>query len=71
LAKFFKVINDKPMASQLFESWAKKYDRELLKDFYYQDDRKGASAGILIHDSSEQTVHPSQNHLRIDNWIAN
>ena len=56
LAQFFRVINDKPVASQLFESWAKKHDRELLKDFYYQDDRKSASAGVLIQESLEQTV---------------
>jgi hypothetical protein len=56
LAQFFKVINDKPIASQLFEGWAKIHDRELLKDFYYQDDRKSASAGILIEESGEQTV---------------
>jgi hypothetical protein len=58
LAQFFRVINDKPAASQLFESWAKNHDRELLKDFYYQDDRKSASAGILIQESLEQTVRP-------------
>ena len=57
LAQFFKVINDKPIASQLFEGWAKIHDRELLKDFYYQDDRKSASAGILIEESGEQTVY--------------
>jgi vacuolar protein sorting-associated protein 16 len=56
LAQFFKVINDKPIAAQLFEGWAKEYDPELLKDFYYQDDRKSASAGILINESLNQTV---------------
>jgi len=56
LAQFFKVINDKPIACQLFEGWAKQSNRELLKDFYYQDDRKAASAGILINQSLEQTV---------------
>jgi len=50
------VINDKPIACQLFEGWAKQSNRELLKDFYYQDDRKAASAGILINQSLEQTV---------------
>jgi hypothetical protein len=56
LAQFFKVINDKPVAAQLFEGQAKTHHRELLKDFYYQDDRKSASAGILIGESLEQTV---------------
>jgi vacuolar protein sorting-associated protein 16 len=56
LAQFFKVINDKPIAYNLFEGWAKQFDRELLKDFYYQDDRKAASAGILINQSLEQIV---------------
>ena len=61
LAQFFRALNDKPVASQLFESWAKKHDRELLKDFYYQDDRKSASAGVLIHESHEQTVISPKN----------
>jgi hypothetical protein len=65
LAQFFRVFNDKPVASQLFEGWAKKYDRELLKDFYYQDDRKSASAGVLIHESLEQKVHPIFGKLRL------
>jgi Vps16, C-terminal region len=60
LAQFFKVINDKPVASQLFEGWAKTHDRELLKDFYYQDDRKSASAGILIGESLEQSAIASR-----------
>jgi Vps16, C-terminal region len=50
------MINDKPVAAQLFEGWAKKYDQELLKDFYYQDDRKGASANVLVHESLERNV---------------
>jgi vacuolar protein sorting-associated protein 16 len=71
LAQFFRVINDKPVASQLFESWAKKHDRELLKDFYYQDDRKSASAGILIQESLEQTVIPTSSHLIVDSYWPN
>jgi len=66
LAQFFRAINDKPLASQLFEGWAKKYDRELLKDFYYQDDRKGASAGLLMLESLRQPVfhHLNQSDSR-------
>jgi vacuolar protein sorting-associated protein 16 len=71
LAQFFKVLNDKPMASQLFESWAKKHDRELLKDFYYQDDRKSASAGVLIQESLEQTVITIHYNLTIDSCHPN
>lgn len=55
------MINDKPVAAQLFEGQTKTHHRELLKDFYYQDDRKGASAGILIGESLEQTVPISLN----------
>lgn len=56
LAKVFRVINDKAPASRLFEGWAKKYDQELLKDFYYQDDQKASSAGLLIGESLDQAV---------------
>ena len=71
LAQFFRVLNDKPVASQLFESWAKKHDRELLKDFYYQDDRKSASAGVLIQESLEQNVLQSKYYLIVDACPAN
>jgi len=70
LAQFFRVINDKPVASQLFEAWAKKYDRELLKDFYYQDDRKSASAGVLIHESFEQKVPQLSSHTNFQTLAA-
>jgi len=60
LAQFFKVINDKAVASNLFEGWAHDHDRELLKDFYYQDDRKSASAAILIAESLQQQTLSSR-----------
>lgn len=70
MAQFFRVINDKPVASQLFEGWAKKYDRELLKDFYYQDDRKSASAGVLIHESLQQKVHAPTSQTNLQTLAA-
>lgn len=40
LAAFFRVINKRPVASALVESSARAQDTELLKDLYYQDDRR-------------------------------
>jgi hypothetical protein len=44
LATFFRLINDKPMATACFEQICLLQDHELLKNFYYQDDRRLESA---------------------------
>ncbi|KAI9882725.1 MAG: Mitochondrial-processing peptidase subunit alpha [Watsoniomyces obsoletus] len=40
LAAFFRVINKRSVATALVESSARAQDTELLKDLYYQDDRR-------------------------------
>ncbi|CEI87038.1 hypothetical protein RMCBS344292_01458 [Rhizopus microsporus] len=48
LGEFFRVINNKPMACNLLEVYCKEQDTELLKDFYYQDDRRLDSANFML-----------------------
>lgn len=48
LGEFFRVINNKPMACDLLEVYCKEQDTELLKDFYYQDDRRLDSANFML-----------------------
>lgn len=45
LATFFRMINDKPMASKCFERLCT--DMDLLEQFYYQDDRRIDSSELL------------------------
>ena len=54
LAAFFRVINRRPVATALVESSARAQDTELLKDLYYQDDRRLDGAYLLLRQSLQQ-----------------
>lgn len=54
LGEFFRMINNKPVACNLLEVYCKEQDTELLKDFYYQDDRRVDSANIVLAEGFEE-----------------
>lgn len=54
LASFFRVINSRPVATSLVESTAQVDDSELLKDLYYQDDRRIDGANVFIREALRQ-----------------
>ncbi|KAH8812061.1 vacuolar protein-like protein sorting vps16 [Xylogone sp. PMI_703] len=54
LASFFRLINTRPVATALVESAAQIDDPELLKDLYYQDDRRADGANIFVREALEQ-----------------
>ncbi|KAG0225975.1 hypothetical protein BGW42_003963 [Actinomortierella wolfii] len=54
LGDFFRVINNKPLACHLLESYGRQQDIELLKNFYYQDDRQIESANLHLLESYQQ-----------------
>ncbi|KAI9777827.1 MAG: hypothetical protein M1839_008504 [Geoglossum umbratile] len=54
LASFIRVINNRPVATALVESSAREQDRELLKDLYYQDDRRVDGANVIVGESLRQ-----------------
>lgn len=55
LASFFRVINSRPAATALVESSAMlEGDNALLKDLYYQDDRRVDGAGVFIREALQQ-----------------
>ncbi|KAI3536144.1 hypothetical protein CABS03_05346 [Colletotrichum abscissum] len=55
LAAFFRVINARPAATALVESSAaREGDNALLKDLYYQDDRRVDGASVFIRESLAQ-----------------
>ena len=54
LATFFRTINTRPVATALVESTAREQDQDLLKDLYYQDDRRLDGANLLFADSLTQ-----------------
>ncbi|KAK9476082.1 Vps16, N-terminal region-domain-containing protein [Lipomyces japonicus] len=51
LAQFFRLVNDKPIASAVVEQLAREESAELLKDFYYQDDRRAESALVTYREA--------------------
>jgi len=54
LATFFRTINTRPIATALVEATASEQDRQLLKDLYYQDDRRLDGANLLFLDALAQ-----------------
>ncbi|KAF1947575.1 vacuolar protein-like protein sorting vps16 [Clathrospora elynae] len=59
LASFFRVINSRPVATALVESSAWDQDRELLKDLYYQDDRRLDGSNLLLSEAVSQPSLPA------------
>ena len=55
-ASFFRMINNRPVASALVESSARAQDKELLKDMYYQDDRPVDGSDLLFEDAMQQDL---------------
>lgn len=64
LHEFFRFVNPRPIAAALVEATAATEDRELLKDFYYQDDRRAASALTILAESLS-TSPPNQEKLKV------
>ncbi|KAL8653739.1 MAG: hypothetical protein Q9210_001926 [Variospora velana] len=56
LASFFRLLTNRPVATALVESSAKDQDKELLKDLYYQDDRRLDGANLLFSEALNQTA---------------
>lgn len=51
LASFFRTINGRPVATALVESSAWDQDQELIKDLYYQDDRRLDGSNLLLREA--------------------
>ena len=55
LAAFFRAVNSRPVATALVESSAlREGDNTLLKDLYYQDDRRLDGASVFIREALHQ-----------------
>lgn len=58
LGDFFRFVDNKPDATALLQVYAKENDIELLRDFYYQDDRRKETACLALEESWSITVRP-------------
>lgn len=59
LGDFFRLVDDRPAGSALLEIYAKQQDREMLRDFYYQDDRRLEGALLVLDDAYRSLVCPT------------
>ena len=51
LSSFFRTINSRPVASAIVEHSAIDQDQDLLKDLYYQDDRRVDGSNLLLSEA--------------------
>ena len=60
LGTFFRLIEDGGArlapASKLLQVYAREQNREMLRDFYYSDDRRVESAVLALEEASRMTV---------------
>ncbi len=56
LASFFRLLTNRPLATALVESSARGQDQSLLKDLYYQDDRRLDGANLLFSEALAQSA---------------
>ena len=56
LASFFRLLTHRPLAAALVETSAKAQDQSLLKDLFYQDDRRLDGANLLFSEALSQTA---------------
>lgn len=61
LGSFFKLIEDGgdqlAPASKLLQVYAREQNREMLRDFYYSDDRRVESATLALDEAAQMTDH--------------
>ena len=60
LASFFRTINGRPDATALVESSAVDQDQDLLKDLFYQDDRRLEGSNLLLSEAISATDNGSK-----------
>ena len=51
LSTFFRTINSRPLATSIFETNARDENQDVLKDFYYQDDRQLDGSNLLLSEA--------------------
>jgi len=60
LGDFFRLIEDGgprlAPASKLLQVYAREQNRDMLRDFYYPDDRRVESAVLSLEEASRMTV---------------
>jgi hypothetical protein len=65
LSSFFRTINSRPVATAIIEAAAIEQDQEMLKDLYYQDDRRLDGANLLMSEAlSSSEIGPAIDKMK-------
>lgn len=75
LGAFFRFLDGKQEAVAILADYGKKYDNDVIKDFWYQDDRRTDSAcfeldGASLQESTSQAVADRQEVLSPERFAA-
>ena len=75
LGSFFRLLEDGGKvlapATRLLEVYAREQNREMLRDFYYSDDRRVESAVLSLEESTSMTVcFPSLSSIFSSSWLG-
>ncbi|KAK5119098.1 hypothetical protein LTR62_000309 [Meristemomyces frigidus] len=66
LSNFFRTLNSRPVATAIVESSAIDQDQELLKDLYYQDDRRLDGSNLLVTEALQASdLGPATDKLKM------
>lgn len=66
LSSFFRTINSRPVATSIVEASAIDQDQEMLKDLYYQDDRRLDGAKLLVSEAlGASDIGPASDKLKM------
>lgn len=64
LGSFFRLIEDGgaqlSLASKLLQVYAREQNKDMLRDFYYSDDRRVESAVLCLEEASRMNVSHTQ-----------
>lgn len=52
LGTFFRFLDNKPEAAAVLANYGRRYDRELIRDYWYQDDRRTESACFDLEEAA-------------------
>jgi hypothetical protein len=70
LGDFFALLDSSPRlktARKLLEIYARSQNREMLRDFYYADDRRVESAILALEEAAGMTVGVAEHPLILTN----
>lgn len=70
LGKFFRFLDGKPEAAAILTTYCKKYDQDLIRDFWYQDDRRVERACFDLEEAAAVKAASAKKTGRTDETLS-